>query len=530
MSSPPLFCGLLYEIFRHVYGRRHNDAEYPLVEYGFRLDQWYDEPRKTLASLARTCSAFQGPALDVLWEELPTMEPLIRCLPNDLWTLNSPDGTLKFVREFTDSDWAVFRRYANRVKVLGFRHSGHPDAESKIVSCVAVDVLQTLKQFLPSQPHYLLPRLRDMHWLHEEKEYLQFLPIFLSPNLAALTLPTRCWPESVRHHLSSLGRTCPEMRSFHYSPLRYYHSRRSAPGREERSTLSDSLRQWKTLESIHTCPLDEATMRHLTSLKTLRELSIWVLEQCPQYQSKIEFSSTLDTIQLRASDDAFLLSALSTIHFSPRRVILMMDNVAPGSLQTLLQSLPSFFPANLLTSLSVISFDTTHAELGSQPIKSLCHYKSLKILHLRGVTVDIGDQELEDLARSLPSLEMLDVLGSSWRRSDATVSARGLLSLVKHCPHLVKLGVHADAMGLRADDCDLRDSALAELVLGIIPPGLNIEDPQKIAHNLVTLFPRLKKVGYVRRSDNPEQQQLWREVNDLLRGQHVDREGSSQGS
>ncbi|KAF8437105.1 hypothetical protein L210DRAFT_3406262 [Boletus edulis BED1] len=34
-----------------------------------------------LAALARTCCTFKEPALDVLWEDLNDLSPLLRCVP-----------------------------------------------------------------------------------------------------------------------------------------------------------------------------------------------------------------------------------------------------------------------------------------------------------------------------------------------------------------------------------------------------------------------------------------------------------------
>ncbi|KAG2132243.1 hypothetical protein BD769DRAFT_1354708, partial [Suillus cothurnatus] len=41
-----------------------------------------------LAGLSRVCHFFRDIALDVLWAELENIEPLFRCLPQDLWTEN----------------------------------------------------------------------------------------------------------------------------------------------------------------------------------------------------------------------------------------------------------------------------------------------------------------------------------------------------------------------------------------------------------------------------------------------------------
>jgi len=36
-------------------------------------------------SLARTCRTFKEPALDILWERLEDLSPLVRCLPEASW-------------------------------------------------------------------------------------------------------------------------------------------------------------------------------------------------------------------------------------------------------------------------------------------------------------------------------------------------------------------------------------------------------------------------------------------------------------
>jgi hypothetical protein len=40
---------------------------------------------KSLPALASTCRIFERPALDVLWRNLQSVEPLVKCLPSDLF-------------------------------------------------------------------------------------------------------------------------------------------------------------------------------------------------------------------------------------------------------------------------------------------------------------------------------------------------------------------------------------------------------------------------------------------------------------
>jgi hypothetical protein len=45
--------------------------------------------RCTLVSLAESCRIFTDTALDILWQELPTLVPLLKLLPDDLWELKA---------------------------------------------------------------------------------------------------------------------------------------------------------------------------------------------------------------------------------------------------------------------------------------------------------------------------------------------------------------------------------------------------------------------------------------------------------
>ena len=43
---------------------------------------------RSLTILARTCRLFYDPALNVIYSDLPGLEPLIERLPQDLWSAN----------------------------------------------------------------------------------------------------------------------------------------------------------------------------------------------------------------------------------------------------------------------------------------------------------------------------------------------------------------------------------------------------------------------------------------------------------
>jgi hypothetical protein len=55
---------------------------------------------RDIVALALTCKTFRDPALRTLWAKLPSFDPLVRCLPNDIWK--------EEVNEFTRAPKRVF--------------------------------------------------------------------------------------------------------------------------------------------------------------------------------------------------------------------------------------------------------------------------------------------------------------------------------------------------------------------------------------------------------------------------------------
>ncbi|KAF8550846.1 hypothetical protein OG21DRAFT_1419041 [Imleria badia] len=49
--------------------------------------------RSSLACFARTCLAFEEPALDALWKVVDGLEPLARLFPDSMWILEDADPT-----------------------------------------------------------------------------------------------------------------------------------------------------------------------------------------------------------------------------------------------------------------------------------------------------------------------------------------------------------------------------------------------------------------------------------------------------
>ncbi|KAH9944746.1 hypothetical protein B0H21DRAFT_451518 [Amylocystis lapponica] len=75
-----------------------------------------------LASIARTCRAFQEPALDRLWYYQFNLYNLVKCMPSDAWGIKHISSfvgdVLFFKRTLRVDDWTQFRAYTKRIRCL----------------------------------------------------------------------------------------------------------------------------------------------------------------------------------------------------------------------------------------------------------------------------------------------------------------------------------------------------------------------------------------------------------------------------
>ncbi|KDQ51737.1 hypothetical protein JAAARDRAFT_40760 [Jaapia argillacea MUCL 33604] len=89
--------------------------------------------QSSLLSLAQCSRAFSQPALDLLWETLYDMEPLLKLLSGLVVESRLVDDRgVKFytiARTLRDRDWTRYDNYSRRVRVLDYTHTGKVDSD-----------------------------------------------------------------------------------------------------------------------------------------------------------------------------------------------------------------------------------------------------------------------------------------------------------------------------------------------------------------------------------------------------------------
>lgn len=172
-----------------------------VLEHVTTSDQ-YGPP--TLANLARTCRAFQAPAFSVLWRELTDLNPLIQCLPLDLWSQDRGSITLRRPMQMSDMD--RFNYYAGFVRSLF--------TTSPMMDGLQQSLFSQLPHLYPPkishERHWLsiLPNLLHLRWIAETPNKLRMIYWLLTPCLKSLHVTSVCPEAHTRPFLNHLVDAC----------------------------------------------------------------------------------------------------------------------------------------------------------------------------------------------------------------------------------------------------------------------------------------------------------------------------------
>ncbi|KDQ50800.1 hypothetical protein JAAARDRAFT_199641 [Jaapia argillacea MUCL 33604] len=154
--------------------------------------------RQLLAGWFRTCKTFYEAGNVILWRELPSLIPLIQCMPSSLWKLDQDN--LSFCRPIFPSDWPRFSHLASFVKVLN-------------TSNVILDptVFSNLGACRPALS--LLPNLRTLRW-YGQRETFHHAHWLLSPALTELQVSIRkAQVPAASAIIHAIGTRCPTLKS-----------------------------------------------------------------------------------------------------------------------------------------------------------------------------------------------------------------------------------------------------------------------------------------------------------------------------
>ncbi|KAF7290745.1 hypothetical protein MIND_01315200 [Mycena indigotica] len=471
----------------------------------------------TLAALARTCKAFMGPALDVLWYQQGSLENALKCLPDDCWKRTTVHEelagsrrswqTIKFTRNLTQQDWEHAQKYLCRVKQLDLPHGWNLPGPM-----AHIHLLEPIERSLPGRR--LFPNIRHLSWKPSDRylsaaQSTRWLRLFVGPNLRSLevhgnTLKTA----SDIHLLASLD-----------IPLAHLHNLVILLCNDHydsvictSSELASKLGQIKKL----TLPaINAVALNHLSLLPNLSQLTLTQ----PQ----------IDDIGVPASPlplDPQPFAALSRLDLRNCRAAFAVDLINSARLWKLAHlEVNSCFPElqrdldalyvaagsrcttdNLrILCLGPPEDETINDPATNEPREnyaltglSLVPLFKFSNLHYADLQPPAGflidDDTISKLARSWPLVEYLTLRSGSAIQARPLTTIRALRTFAKHCKLLVGLSIPVDASDVPDFDTysqrRITQSNLTHVNMGISP----IADPSAVARFLSGHFPCLDYV------------------------------------
>ncbi|KAG1870775.1 hypothetical protein DFJ58DRAFT_24470 [Suillus subalutaceus] len=458
----------------------------------------------SLPALASTCRAFERPALNILWRDLQSPEPLIKCLPSDLFSTDR--GRMVSQKPPDSMMWDTLCKYTSRVQSI--------TATQSCRLAAIIEPLSFLMLSCPSAPASLFPNLRKLIWFADgTHSAAEFLRMALVPSLLVLDVRISSVSSAFLSVLSSVGALCPHLQdmALRIQPVTGESFRKISP------FVTQPISRLHHLHSLLVWDLGNQGIEHVMQLRALRSLyldlrtySAW------ERKSRLEFPGFHDLKILGLSTDTFKRASnfLSSLRVMESKEIKVDFNQVAHPSTSGSTTLSQFFTilqercdTDKLEGFTLFGISgKVRAEPGVfMPLQACRNLTRLSVE--RGCNISISDEELCQLVRDWPKLEVLKI--SCYNPVDNTTmpTLHGLIELLQLCPILTSLALVIDATKL--DGIDLKSPGggscnkhLKHLVLGNSPVGT----PLKVALILSGIFPNLEQVNL----DCPDTEQIKR--------------------
>ncbi|KAJ6472254.1 hypothetical protein DFH09DRAFT_1007960 [Mycena vulgaris] len=424
----------------------------------------------TLATLARTSSVFQGPALDLLWFSQNTLENFLRCLPPDLVAFDKVKAGLpwkrkvvvRLLRPIVSSDWDRSRLYAHRVRELYCAGDSFSLSQS----------FPALSISLPDD--VLFPNLRELTWQNFPEGDFHHINLYLARTLTEISI----WPSSAFQLsvLSTLPRRCPALETLEIH-LQF---------------LQISVDDIATLEVIGKLQ----NLQNLTLSGLPGHLSFSVLDTVrfsnARRISLIDVTPKAATEFFKMCMGASLTSVDVGFDSHPRTSALTQFCSALESCHHSHLSLTSLFLAYdppIEGNIASYVVDSATYAVDSATFRILFCFENLTKVSVREVSFDLDDAFLMEMARSWPRLESLR-LSPHAPPQPTHVTLHSLRSLARHCPDLRELEMTFDASVIPPPDTS--GAHVLQTSLTTIWPGCSpILAPFQVARFISGIFPCL---------------------------------------
>ncbi|KAI5996722.1 hypothetical protein EDD15DRAFT_2364872 [Pisolithus albus] len=448
--------------------------------------------KKSNVSNACVCKFWSDIALDTVWKEVDDLIHLFSILQPISLEMH---GTYQFEDIPRVSDWARLQKYARRVRCLRFDSYSMEGA----LEAVLDEVARTRTSF------EILPNLRELVWMCDDLCDLQRGLLFLHGQLRHLTVPMWSDPSPL------LADICARAPNLHTLSLH---------NNEFDMQLFDQIQVVaRNLHHLRKIVLPEF---HFTS-EVIQELSRMPNLSVVEFKHNItmgpgnpknveQFAPVLADGAFPALYDLNLTARIDDLErffqspFAPVNITtLYVDSYTRHSaveVQSFLSTLSQ--ECKRLSRLHVILLNkeinqtacTEDEQLSFctlQPLFSISDLTWFEIMHK--YPLRITQDEMEELAMRLPSLEALELNPEPLFARNPTLDLEALLPFAHHCPKLRHLGLFMHATGFEVPSA--RASFKGFHALQILSVGTStVQSPKAVAAFLSLLLPPWCKLQF----------------------------------
>ncbi|KAF9001500.1 hypothetical protein BDQ17DRAFT_1358311 [Cyathus striatus] len=526
----------------------------PLIPEILRLICEEIDSKSTLASLARTCKAFEHPALDVLWSTLVEFYPLAKCLPAHLLEEKvrvdsrvPVDRRVRYIvlrKPLVPGDCQRLSHYAGKVRAFSSKHHAFRTLPYPGIHLqVDVSVFQGIQ--LVMQNDKLFPKIQCLTlWSRDNFSDFSFAHLFMGPrlNYVDLLFNKSHFPVSFFSKLRDLYPTLKHLAFTFGAPNDDESDNKQGTQLMSKSVCNKQI--WQNLEYLGVPNLTYEALLRLSWLPALKQLRLgrW---RPDVVNPRILKAGGFLSLQI------FLIDTINALDCIP--LFKMMDSSPIVELTlTMRKTQDDESYKQLFTAISkhcrhdtlkIIHSRDGMADIGTfipagemlkyESIKPLLGFPNIEIFRMevaRGFYVT-DSSATKEMATSWKNLIILDIELVLTRRScmQSTITLNGLLPFAEHCRNLRELGLFFDATDPPdVDDQDFgknSQTALTRLYVGDSPARF----PDRISFFLASCFPALELIDTVDTIDHGRSREhqrienmvsrdelVWKFVNDQL--------------
>ncbi|KAF7368521.1 hypothetical protein MVEN_00175300 [Mycena venus] len=504
-----------------------------------------------LASLARTCTMFRDPALDLLWKYQDTTQNLIGCFPADLISETQHEQlivanqesdaesdpsdaedveaemgdimsrnfnpfkfsvkTLHLLRPITNEDWTRPLLYSHRVKTLNLLRVGGLGAASAPV----------FFQICSSVPEeHVFPNLEECQI--SPTPIAQCIQFLISPRIRRIAL----YFTSVQglDIVPTLAERCPLL-----TQATILVSNVSAV-----DSVSAFVRNLVRIKDLHVQNLDERAFEHLRHLPTLTALHLEdpvvpaeALVPIDQITSSSHSYSSLRFLHFGSTTVERVTAFINTIVNCPLEQLYIEDpdesvSTTADASRRLYSSLAARCTPSSLQEIKVGPGFRADTDLIADPVtgptlRHLFCFQNLRAVYIdQPFGFDLTDVDIIDLASSWPRLELLSLSGTAHVPSRVTL--HGLSVFARYCPALRCLQMSFDASIIPASNpSESRPTQTTLARIGVAHSA--IRAPAAVAGFISKIFPNASVATWLDvevEAEHMEYHIRWSEVNRLL--------------